>query len=192
LAFVDGTLRPHCSSIYGDTQNATYSGYERVHSLKFQGLELPNGLLCDLHGPVAGSRHDVYMLGRINLNPKVVNMPEGAPVQYVVYGDTAYPNLSHVTRGYRQTPSIQPGQVASNWAMSVVRISTEWSFGKLVQQFPFLVYEKNPKLHLQPTAKLYLAAAFLIDMHTCLYGSVTGRRFEQNPLKVEGEIHHDE
>ncbi|CAM9212168.1 unnamed protein product, partial [Discosporangium mesarthrocarpum] len=83
------------------------------HGLKFQGVVLPNGLLCDWYRPVAWSGHDVYKLSRGNLNPKVANRQEGAPIQLVVHGDTAYPNLSHVKLGYRRTANIQPGQVDS-------------------------------------------------------------------------------
>ncbi|CAM9680055.1 unnamed protein product, partial [Discosporangium mesarthrocarpum] len=117
----------------------------RANGLKFQGVVLPNGLLCDLCRPIAGSRHDAHILGRRNLNPKVANMQEGAPAQHAVYGDTACPNLFHVKRGYWRTP----GQVASNRAMSVARISIDERFGKLVQQFPFSDYNKNLNLHLQ-------------------------------------------
>ncbi|CAM9614998.1 unnamed protein product [Discosporangium mesarthrocarpum] len=99
----------------------------------------------DMYRPVAGSHHDAYMRGRSNLVPKVENMQECAPVQHVVYGDTAYLTLFHVKRGCRRTTNIQQGQGASKMAMSVAGISIEWSFE---QQFPFLDYKKNLNLHL--------------------------------------------
>ncbi|CAM9639320.1 unnamed protein product, partial [Discosporangium mesarthrocarpum] len=53
FAFVDRTLRPHCKSIHGDNKKVVYSGYLRIHVLKFLGM---------VFGPVAGSRHDSCML----------------------------------------------------------------------------------------------------------------------------------
>ncbi|CAM9523461.1 unnamed protein product [Discosporangium mesarthrocarpum] len=43
FAFVDESLRPHSRPIHDYTQQATYSGYKRVHGVKFQGVVLPNG-----------------------------------------------------------------------------------------------------------------------------------------------------
>jgi nuclease HARBI1 len=49
LGFVDGTVRPICRP--SCNQNQSYNGHKRVHSLKFQSVSAPNGIIVDLTGP---------------------------------------------------------------------------------------------------------------------------------------------
>ena len=50
FGFLDGTVRP--ISRPGENQRAVYKGHKRVHSLKFQSMTLPNGLVGNLYGHV--------------------------------------------------------------------------------------------------------------------------------------------
>jgi len=50
FGFIDGTVRPICRP--GVHQRVVYNGHKRVHSIKFQSLTLPNGLIGHLYGPV--------------------------------------------------------------------------------------------------------------------------------------------
>ncbi|XP_068690859.1 uncharacterized protein [Montipora foliosa] len=50
FGFIDGTVRPICRP--GEQQRILYSGHKRLHSLKFQAVALPNGLIGNLYGPV--------------------------------------------------------------------------------------------------------------------------------------------
>jgi len=58
--FVDGTVRAICRPKVN--QRVVYNGHKRVHSLKFQSVVAPNGLIANLLGPVEGRRHDAAML----------------------------------------------------------------------------------------------------------------------------------
>ena len=51
FSFIDGTVRPICRP--GEQQRILYNGHKRLHSLKFQAIALPNGLIGNLYGPVA-------------------------------------------------------------------------------------------------------------------------------------------
>ena len=62
--FIDGTVRPVCRP--GENQRAIYNGHKRVHSVKFQSVALPNGLVGHLYGPVEGKRHDSGMFPRLD------------------------------------------------------------------------------------------------------------------------------
>ena len=53
FGFVDGTVRP--ISRPGEHQRVVYNGHKRVHSLKFQSVVVPNGLIAHLYGPVGES-----------------------------------------------------------------------------------------------------------------------------------------
>ena len=50
FGFVDGIVRPVCRP--GEHQRVIYDGHKRVHALKFQCVDLPNGLIGNLFGPV--------------------------------------------------------------------------------------------------------------------------------------------
>lgn len=50
FGFVDGTVRPICRP--GKNQRFVYNGHKRVHSLKFQSVALPNGMIANLFGPI--------------------------------------------------------------------------------------------------------------------------------------------
>jgi len=58
--FVDGTARPVCRP--SENQRAIYNGHKRVHSIKFQAVVLPNGLVGNLFGPIEGRGHNRFML----------------------------------------------------------------------------------------------------------------------------------
>ena len=56
----DRTVRPVCRP--SENQRAIYNGHKRVHSIKFQAVVLPNGLVGNLFGPIEGIRHNRFML----------------------------------------------------------------------------------------------------------------------------------
>ena len=53
FGFIDGTVRP--ISRPGQHQRVVYNGHKRVHSLKFQCVSLPNGIIANIFGPVGKS-----------------------------------------------------------------------------------------------------------------------------------------
>ena len=53
FGFIDGTVRPICRP--GENQRTVYNGHKRIHSLKFQSVTLPNGLIGNMFGPVGMS-----------------------------------------------------------------------------------------------------------------------------------------
>jgi len=50
FGFIDGTVRPIARP--NQQQRIVYNGHKRVHSLKFQSVALPNGLIGNMYGPV--------------------------------------------------------------------------------------------------------------------------------------------
>ena len=50
FGFVDGTVRPIFRPMHN--QRVVYNGHKRVHSLKFQSIVVPNGMIANLYGPV--------------------------------------------------------------------------------------------------------------------------------------------
>lgn len=149
-----------------------------------QAVTTPNGLITHLYGPVEGRRHDAYMLSESGLNGLLCSLttPNGQP--YVLYGDTAYGvnlNILSPFRGQQLTQAEQE----FNRLMSGVRVSVEWSFGKIAQLFAFLDFKKNQKILLQPIGKYYIVGALFANCHTCLYGSLTSQFFNVQPPELE-------
>ena len=59
FGFVDGTVRPICRPKHN--QRIVYNGHKRVHSLKFQSVVVPNGMIAHLYGPV-GEYNYTYLI----------------------------------------------------------------------------------------------------------------------------------
>ena len=50
FGFIDGTVRPIAKP--GVNQRILYNGHKSVHSLKFQSVVIPNGMIAHLYGLV--------------------------------------------------------------------------------------------------------------------------------------------
>ncbi|XP_065656915.1 uncharacterized protein LOC105845632 isoform X2 [Hydra vulgaris] len=140
--FVDGTVRPVCRP--GQDQQVLYNGHKRVHSIKFQSVVAPNGLIANLFGPVEGCRHDSSMLASSNLYNLLLQnsvRPNGDPL--CIYGDLAYPLRTHLQTPYSNRYALNPEQKEFNKAMSKVRSSVEWVFGEIINYFAFLDFKKK-------------------------------------------------
>ena len=65
FGLIDGTVRPIARP--GRNQRVVYNGHKRVHSIKFQSLAVPNGLIANLYGPVG--RYIQFSAPTQHLNP---------------------------------------------------------------------------------------------------------------------------
>lgn len=183
--FIDGTLRKCCRpGGNGDPQREIFDGHHRAHGLVYQGVVFPKGLFTDLHGPISGRRHDAYALRVSNLNARLAEAQAGAQAQYKAYSDAAYPILTRIDRGYRAA-NLTAAQRAYNRALAEIRVCVEWQFGKVTSLHPSIENKANLKLVQQPIGKYSTVAALISNVHTCLYGSVTGRFFCVNPPSLE-------
>ena len=148
-------------------------------------MQAPNGSIANLFGPLEGRRHDSFMLGESGLEEKLrhITKPNGEP--YVLYGDPAYGVTNNIISPFKGG-DLTVTQNHFNKAMSKVRVSVEWGFVKIAQYFAFLDFKKNLKVLLQCVASL------LINCHTCLYGSVTGKYFNLAPPSLETYLSNTE
>ena len=87
-------------------------------------------------------------------------------------GDSAYPRRTHLLKH----PS---------YRMAQKRIVVEWGFGKMQQLFAVTDFEAHLQVYLNRPARTYLVCAILCNMHTCCYGSQTGRYFRCRPPTLE-------
>ncbi|XP_046860971.1 uncharacterized protein LOC124454210 [Xenia sp. Carnegie-2017] len=158
FGFIDGTVRP--ISRPKKHQRIVYNGHKKVHSLKFQGVALPNGLIAHIFGPVEGKKHDAGMLADSNflqdLEQNAFSV-DGRPL--CIYGDPAYPQRIHLQAPFRHGV-ITDRMKEFNKQMSSVRVSVEWLFGDVINSFRFMVF-KNLKIGLSSVGKAYIVCALL-------------------------------
>ena len=116
-----------------------------MHSLKFQSVVIPNGLIANLHGLFEGKRHDSTMLqetGLLNDFRRVAFYYGG---HLCLYGDPAYPLGLHLQAPFRNM-HLTPKMVLYNEAMSEVRVAVEWLFGNITNYFKFLILRASCEL----------------------------------------------
>ena len=181
--FIDGTVRPICRP--GENQRIMYNGHKRVHSLKFQSVVAPNGLIANLFGPIEGKRHDSGMLADSRLLNQLTQFSfDTAGNPLCLYGDPAYPLRVHLQAGFKGA-NLTRQQELWNKHMSEVRTAVEWVFGDILEYFKFLDFKKNLKIGLNAVGKMYATCALLTNARNCLYGSLTSTYFNIEPPIIE-------
>ena len=68
--------------------------------------------------------------------------------------------------------------------MSSVRVSVEWLFGDVANQFKFVDFKKNHKVALSPIGKIYITSAVLNNALICMYGNNISTFFGIDPPTV--------
>lgn len=142
--FIDGTPRPMARP--SRNQHIMFNGHKRVHCIKFQSVQAPNGLIANMFGPIEGKRHDAFMLGVSGLAEKLrrFQRPNGKP--YIICDDPAYGLTRNILAPFRGV-GLTDDQQEFNSRMSKLRVSVEWGFGKICQLFAFLDFKKNLKFY---------------------------------------------
>lgn len=201
FGFVDGTVRAICRpstdqrevpkyTVYvncGTKLNLLwfqfYNGHKRVHSIKFQSVMFPNGIIFNLFGSVIGRRHDGHLLQRSKLVQKIEHKFAGLQNPPHLYGDSGYPLSKVIIVPFKWNTTRRQQRV--NKIMSKVRVSIEWGFAKIIQLFPFVDFKKNLKVRKEQVPKFYKVATILTNCHTCLYGSQVCQYFELEPPTLQ-------
>ena len=191
FGFVDGTVRPICKPTRN--QRVCYNGHKRIHSLKFQSVVVPDGMIANMFGPVEGRRHDCALLREIRLDDMLDRLQAdgvvvGNDLPFALYGYPAYPIRNYLICPFKGA-NLTEQQQHFNRAMSSVREAFEWEFRKMLTQFAFLDFRKNLKVLLQPVAKYYLVGALLTNCHTCLFNSQTSQYFALVPPSLDEYLH---
>lgn len=128
-----------------------YNGHKRLHSLKYQSLMFPNGIVYNLFGSIGGRRHDGFLLARSRLLQMLNERFAGFIDPPHVYDDLGYPLRKFLITPFKG--DLTNNQKKLNKKMSSLRVSVEWGFAKILQQFSFIDYKKNLKICKQKVAK---------------------------------------
>jgi hypothetical protein len=72
FGFIDCTIRRICHPTW--FQRQAYNGHKKFHSLKFQAVMLPNGIIGHLYGPFEGRWNDNYLLTESGLLDRLAHL----------------------------------------------------------------------------------------------------------------------
>ena len=112
-------------------------------------------------------------------------MPDNGPNQiYALYGDLAYAQNAYVLGGFRNVGT-NSDEATYNRLLSAVRITVEWGFGDLMEQWKFLDFRSAMKIFQCPVAQYYINAAFLSNLRNCLLGNKTQQYFNAKQLTID-------
>jgi hypothetical protein len=119
----------------GINQALVYNGHHRVHCLQFVGVSAPDGMIVDFYGPVAGARHDQFVINESQFNQRFAASQHGNQRQFKAYCDKAYINQSHIhaaRRNFAGAP-LTEFELNENGVMASLRIAVEWAFNVISQ-----------------------------------------------------------
>ncbi|KAE9173874.1 hypothetical protein PF005_g26091 [Phytophthora fragariae] len=172
FGFIDGTknaiYRPSpCAGSNENLQRQVYSGHKRVHCLNCQCITTPDGLALHFWGLIEGRRHDVTLLRESKLL-NYFEQNQDIFGGYAVYGDPAYGISRYIVSGFRGA-STSTREKAFKSAMSSVRESVEWSFGRLKTLWAIINFKKSNKIRLSPVGKYVMISMLMTNCHCCYY-----------------------
>lgn len=122
--FIDGTVRPICRP--SQNQREYYSGYKKVHCVKYQSLLCPDGIVINLKGAYPGRQHDAGIFRESRIYEELEACTTFEDIQYVIYGDKGYGLRELLLRPYTEQELIgHPGRQQFNNIMSGLRIAVE-------------------------------------------------------------------
>ena len=94
-----------------------------------------------------------------------------------VYRDPAYPLRPQLQAPFRGAVLTDEMKMF-NKSMSSVRVSVEWLFGDVLNQFKLVDLKKTLKVALSPIGKIYIASAILNKALICMYGNTSKNSLE--------------
>ena len=182
--FIDGTIRKTAQPIYH--QWTMYTRFKKCHGLKFQSVFVLDGYIACLFGPVPAKTHDSRLLRESELLQQLQQFmpPTPATTIYSFYGDLAYPQSVYLPGSFRNVEG-GSNEALYNRHLSSVRITVEWGFGELVDQWKFLDFKQAMKIFKCPVVQYYVNAAFLSNLCNCLLGSRTQQYFGATQLTID-------
>jgi hypothetical protein len=144
----DGTEAPRNDPLI---QRAWYNGWKKLHGMKWQTVDLPNGMNFHVWGPISIRHPDIISLRESHINDLLQGLQLGEDVQYVIYGDSAYIYVpdSHVLARHNNDPNT-PIEIMENRVLSSCREIIEWDYGDVGTQWALVDYKKVLKMRKMP------------------------------------------
>ena len=196
LGFIDCTIWHICRpTLY---QRIAYSGHKKFHALKFQAVQLPNGLIGHLFGLVEGRHADPWLLTESGLLAALrtyaihPNTDENTPDHehyFQIFGDPAYGVSCHIMSPFAGVGHRTQDEQDWNNAMAATRIEVEHGFGGVTQQWPMLNAWWKLKINTSPVGRYYRVAVLLTNALNCIRPNQTSQYFDIAPPELHKYFH---
>jgi hypothetical protein len=198
FAFIDNTMNATCRPGGGpardgihaprnnpEIQRAWYNGWKKFHGLKWQTIDLPNGMNFKVDGPFSCRDNDITTLNSSAILLKLQVLLEMNQLHfYRIYGDSAYIVIDEGPLSARhQNPN--PRQVLENKAMSSCREVIEWDYGDIGRYFKLLDYKHVLQIRKMPVARMCICAILLRNALVTMNGCNTSVYFCCTPPTFE-------
>jgi len=163
-------------------QRAWYNGWKKLHGLKFQTIDLPNGMNAHVWGPFSVRHNDNWSLTNSNLNEILRVAQLGNRMQYNIYGDSAYMHLdlSHI-RARHNYDRLTEREKLENRVMSSCREIIEWDYGDIGRYFPLVDWRHVLKIRQMPVGDICLTAMLYRNALNCIKPNNTAQFFRCRP-----------
>lgn len=193
--FIDNTMNATCRPGGGPArdganaprndpliQRAWYNGWKKLHGMKWQTLDLPNGMNLNVWGPISVRHNDITSLQQSNINDKLVALQQGQLHQWVIYGDSAYVHVpdSHILARHHNEINSER-QTLENVCLSACRECIEWDYGDVGVMWAMVDFKKVLKMQLMPVKNIYLTALILRNAYVTMNGGTTPEYFKLTP-----------
>ena len=127
--------------------------------MKYQTVDLPNGMNFHAWGPISVRHNDLVSLHESRINDLLVDLQLGQEFQWVIYGDSAYIHVpdSHIlARHHNEINTVC--HTLENQTRSACRKCIEWDYGDVGVMWSMVDYKKLLKMQLMPVRNIYLTA----------------------------------
>jgi hypothetical protein len=167
-------------------QQAWYNGWKKIHGLKWQTIDLPNGMNFHVYDPISVRRNDLTPARWLRFNAKLDQLQANDEYKYVVYGDSAYLLVSYDFIKARHNNVINtPHQVLENGALSFCKETIEWDYDDIGRYWAFLDYKHVLEMRAMPVGQICLTAMILRNAHAAMNECNTSESFMCIPPSFE-------
>jgi DDE superfamily endonuclease len=197
--FIDNTMNATCRPGGGPArdgidaprndpliQRAWYNGWKKLHGMKYQTVDLPNGMNLHVWGPISVRHNDIVSLHESKINDLLVELQLGDELQWIIYGDSAYIHVddSHIHARHHDE-DLTDRQILENRTLSACRECIEWDYGDIGVMWSMVDYKKILKMQLMPVKNIYLTAVVLRNAYVTMNGGTTAEYFNLIPPTFE-------
>lgn len=154
--------------------------------MKYQTVDLPNGMNFHAWGPISVRHNDLVSLHESRINDLLVELQLGQEFQWVIYGDSAYIHVpdSHILARHHNEINTER-QTLENQTLSACRECIEWDYGDVGVMWSMVDYKKMLKMQLMPVKNIYLTAMILRNAYVTMNGGITAEYFNLIPPTFE-------
>ena len=101
-----------------EIQQAWWTGWKKLHGLKYQTIVLANGMDFQVYGPISCRNNDLTSLDRSNIEKDFMELQQTDAIKLKIFGDSAYDESEVLGSG-------------GGRGMASVRESVEWTYKDL-------------------------------------------------------------